>query len=82
MANKRLIKFYKGYCIKELYKYLNDENYQFNDLDYFIKSKVNLQDKSCIEMDNIELYELIYKCFEIGDKIGLKLNFPDNEWQN
>jgi hypothetical protein len=81
MANKRLIKFYKGYLLENIYKAVrNDLNIEKNDLNVWIKTKILNSDISCNEMTNDQLYEIIYFCFNFGDKLDIYLNFPDNEF--
>ncbi len=82
MANKRLIKFYKGYLLTELLKAIQkDVPCQKNDLDLWLKGKFFDFEISTIEMTNDELYEIIYFCFDWGDQLGIYLNFPDNEFE-
>jgi hypothetical protein len=83
MANKRLIKFYKGYLLTELLKIISkDVNCEKTDLDLWLKGKFFDCEISTIDMTNDELNEIIYFCFDLGDKIGIYLNFPDNEFEN
>ena len=82
MANKRLIKFYKGYLLTELLKVINQEvTCQKVDLDLWLKGKFFDYEISTTDMTNDELNEIIYFCFDLGDKIGIYLNFPDNEFE-
>lgn len=83
MANKRLIKFYKGYLLTELLKIISkDVKCEKTDLDLWLKGKFFDYEISTIDMTNDELNEIIYFCFDLGDKIGIYLNFPDNEFEN
>jgi hypothetical protein len=82
MANKRLIKFYKGIVLPELLKAIRiDVSCQKDELDVWLKRKFFDCDVSTLQMSNDELVEIIYFCFELGDKIGIYLNFPDNEFE-
>ena len=82
MANKRLIRFYKGYLLTELLKVINQEvTCQKVDLDLWLKGKFFDYEISTTDMTNDELNEIIYFCFDLGDKIGIYLNFPDNEFE-
>lgn len=82
MANKRLIRFYKGYLLTELLKVINqDVSCQKVDLDLWLKGKFFDYEISTVDMTNDELNEIIYFCFDLGDKIGIYLNFPDNEFE-
>ena len=77
MASAGLIKFYKGYILVELSKKIT---YATSDeICIWLKTKFNIQEKSCVDMTNDELYEIIYFCFELGDTLGLSLNFKGNE---
>lgn len=82
MANKRLIRFYQGYLLPELLKAVNKEiTIEKNDLNLWIKGKFFEDEISTKDMTNDELYEIIYFCFDFGDKLGIYLNFPDNEFE-
>lgn len=82
MANKRLIRFYQGYVLPELLKVINKEiNIEKKDLNLWIKGKFFDYEISTKDMTNDQLYEIIYFCFDFGDKIGIYLNFPDNEFE-
>ena len=82
MANKRLIRFYKGYLLTELLKVINqDVSCQKVDLDLWLKGKFFDYEIITVDMTNDELNEIIYFCFDLGDKIGIYLNFPDNEFE-
>lgn len=82
MANKRLIRFYKGYLLTELLKVIQkDVTCQKIDLDLWLKGKFFDYEISTTDMTNDELNEIIYFCFDLGDKIGIYLNFPDNEFE-
>ena len=82
MANKKLIRFYKGYVLTELYKAIkNDLNCNKSDLDLWLKGKFFDDEISTTEMTNDQLNEIIYFCFDLGDQIGIYLNFPNNEFE-
>ncbi len=82
MANKKLIRFYKGYVLTHLLIEINKEiNCNKKDLDLWLKGKFFDYEISTVEMTNDELNEIIYFCFDLGDKIGIYLNFPNNEFE-
>jgi hypothetical protein len=82
MANKKLIKFYKGYLLNELFNAVKNEiNCSKQDIDSWLKGKFFDYEISTVEMTNDELYEIIYFCFSWGDQLGIYLNFPDNEFE-
>ena len=79
-ASKELIKFYKGVVLTKIVDTLNEdigEVISIQHVDTLLKDMVNI-DMSCIEMSEDELYEVIYKGFEMGDAIGLTLGFPSD----
>jgi hypothetical protein len=82
MANKRLIKFYKGIVLPELLKAIRkDVGCQKDELDVWLKRKFFADNVSTLKMTNDELLEIIYFCFELGDEIGIYINFPNNEFE-
>ena len=79
--NKRLIKFYKGVVLEQLHTHLvkNGTMISIDELDVLIKSITGL-DKSTTKMTTDELNELITDAFDLGDSVGIHLNYPDNEY--
>jgi len=79
--NKRLIKFYKGVVLEQLHTHLvkNGTMISIDELDVLLKSITGL-DKSTTKMTTEELNELITDAFDLGDSVGIHLNYPDNEY--
>ena len=79
--NKRLIKFYKGVVLEQLHTHLvkNGTMISIDELDVLLKSITGL-DKSTTKMTTDELNELITDAFDLGDSVGIHLNYPDNEY--
>ena len=79
--NKRLIKFYKGVVLEQLHTHLvkNGTMISIEELDVLLKSITGL-DKSTTKMTTEELNELITDAFELGDSVGIHLNYPNNEY--
>jgi hypothetical protein len=79
--NKRLIKFYKGVVLEQLHTHLvkNGSIMSIDELDVLLKSITGL-DKSTTKMSTDELNELITDAFDLGDSVGIHLNYPDNEY--
>ena len=79
--NKRLIKFYKGVVLEQLHTHLvkNGTIISIDELDVLLKSITGL-DKSTTKMTTDELNELITDAFDLGDSVGIHLNYPDNEY--
>jgi len=80
--NKRLIKFYKGVVLEQLHTHLvkNGTMISIDELDVLLKSITGL-DKSTTKMTIDELNELITDAFDLGDSVGIHLNYPDNEYK-
>jgi len=80
--NKRLIKFYKGVVLEQLHTHLvkNGTMISIDELDVLLKSITGL-DKSTTKMSTDELNELITDAFDLGDSVGIHLNYPDNEYK-
>jgi len=80
--NKRLIKFYKGVVLEQLHTHLikNGTIISIDELDVLLKSITGL-DKSTTKMTTEELNELITDAFDLGDSVGIHLNYPDNEYK-
>lgn len=78
-ASKELITFYKAFVVDPIYKKQAKDGAGVTkeQIDTLIKDLVDI-DMSCIEMSEDELYEVIYKGFELGDAIGLELGFPSD----
>lgn len=83
MNNKKLIIFYKGYILQSVQSKLNEEGmYSIDEVDVLLKSHAGFSlNTSCTEMTADELHELITWSIQLGDMIGLSLNYPDNEWE-
>ena len=83
MNNNKLIKFYKGVVLESIQAKLNENGiYSTGEVDEILKVHAGFSyDTSCTEMSTGELQELISWSFIFGDKIGLSLNYPDNEWE-
>lgn len=79
--NKRLIKFYKGVVLEKLHTHLvkTGTMISIDELDNLVKSISGLN-KSTTKMTTDELNELIVDAFDLGDQVGIYLNFPDNEY--
>lgn len=72
---KKQIKFIKG----ELYfKIAKHYKVSIEQIDLEFKEYFGFEKLS--EQDNDMFNEICIKCFEISDKFGLNLNFPNNEW--
>jgi len=89
MNYNRFIKLYKGVFLVKLSKRLKelknkgiiDFTIDVKDLDHIIKIKSGFNPLfSCSEMDYNDFMELSINCFELGDQIGVFLNFPDNDF--
>jgi len=80
--NKKLIKFYKGVVLEQLHTHLvkNGTIISIDELDVLLKSITGL-DKSTTKMTTDELNELITDAFDLGDSVGIHLNYPDNEFE-
>jgi len=80
---KKLIKYYKGYILVQLHDHIVKSGTIMSvcELDNLIKHISEL-DKSTTEMTTEELNELITDAFDLGDQVGIYLNFPDNEYEN
>ena len=52
--------------------------YSISEVDELLKHLSGIE-KSCLEMTIDELNELIITCFTFADKIGIELNYPNNE---
>ena len=68
-ASKAQITFYKSKVLEPINK----------EIDRRIKHIAGLDEKSCSEMTKDEMKELIIAGFQVGDILGLKLNYPDND---
>jgi hypothetical protein len=81
MANNRLIKFYKGYVLQQIHTKLNEDGavIPVEDVDKLIKHSVDI-DMSSVQMSNEELQAVILSGFSMADRIGLKLDYPQDKW--
>jgi hypothetical protein len=79
-VSKKLIIFYKSKCLEPIHKELSKKHaYSISEVDELIKHLAKVQ-KSCLDMSDDELNEVIVTAFRLADEIGLKgINFPDNE---
>lgn len=75
MLTKTQITFIKGYLFKELGIALN---LSVKEVDKEIKEFLEIEKIS--ELDNDGFMQVSIHCFKLGDKLGLNLNFPNNEW--
>jgi hypothetical protein len=77
--SKKLVKYYKGVCLETIHKELvKNHAYSIAEVDELLKYKAGIN-KSCNDMTSDELNELIVTCFTFADKIGVELNYPNNE---
>lgn len=74
MLSPEQITFIKGYLFKEIGIALN---LSVKDVDKCIKEDLGIDKIS--ELDNDGFMEVSIYCFKLGDKLGLNLNFPNNE---
>jgi hypothetical protein len=79
---KRLIKYYKGYILVQLHDHIVKSGtiMSIDELDVLLKSITGL-DKSTTKMSTDELNELITDAFDLGDSVGIHLNYPNNEYK-
>jgi len=79
---KKLIKYYKGYILVQLHDHIVKSGTIMSicELDNLIKHISEL-DKSTTEMTIDELNELVVNAFDLGDSVGIHLNYPDNEYK-
>jgi len=68
------IKFYKGYILVQVHELFKTIGYTKNDTDKMLKKFAQVE-KSCTEMDYMEINELIIWGFIFGDMLGLNLDF-------
>jgi hypothetical protein len=81
MNYKKLIIFYKGIVLRNIHNELNKyDNFSICEIDNLLKH-ISQIDKSCTDMNYEEISELIIWSFIFGDKIGIYINFKDNEWE-
>lgn len=71
---KKQIKFVKGYLFQEIADALS---LSVKDVDGAVKEDLHIE--SISEMDSDGYMEICLYCFRLGDKLGLNLNFPDND---
>lgn len=78
-ASKRLITFYKSKVLEPLYKRLKeqDKDYIQEGVDRWLKRTAIGKEISCTEMTIDELQSVIVEGFQLGDKIGLHLDYPE-----
>jgi hypothetical protein len=79
-ASKALIKFYKGVVLVKILDHLNEEGEIMTkeQLDSYLKDFVK-PDKSCIEMSNEELKNVIEVGLVFAKDLGIELDYPQDE---
>jgi len=80
MANRRLIKFYKGVLLVQLQTKINEDGggVDIEEVDTLLKSRVEI-DMSCVQMSNLELHAVILTGFKLADEIGLVIDYPQDK---
>ncbi len=78
---EKLIKFYKGYVLREIYNVLKEDGWTKKEVDERLKNNARIN-KSCKDMTKDELGELIRWSFMFGDTLGLNLDFPEDDLDN
>ena len=80
MANKKLIKFYKGVVLTQIHSKLTKDGtlLSIEQTDSLLKDFADV-DLSTIKMTNEQLQELIVWSFQFADQIGLTLDYPSDE---
>lgn len=71
---KKQIKFIKGYLFQTIADALS---LSIQEVDLAIKEGLEIDSISSLDDDGY--MELCVYCFILGDKLGVNLNFPDNE---
>lgn len=80
--SSKLIKFYKGICLRKIHERLEEQGSikSIELLDKELKEYAGFnREVSTKDMTSDEINELIIWCFAYGDEIGIHLNFLDNE---
>jgi hypothetical protein len=78
----KLIKFYKGICVKKIHERLIElrSSKTIAEVDKELKEYAGFnREISTKDMTSDEINELIVWSFAYGDEIGIHLNFLDNE---
>lgn len=90
-ASKSLIKFYKGIVCARIANRLNEQNdfelewgltdeqkdWTIDEVDHFIRLKSEIEtDISTTKLSTIEVDALCRQGFDIGDKLGIRIDFP------
>jgi hypothetical protein len=78
----KLIKFYKGICVKKIHERLIQlrSSKTISEVDKELKEYAGFnREISTKDMTSDEINELIVWSFAYGDEIGIHLNFLDNE---
>lgn len=80
MANKKLIRFYKGIVLQQIHSKLTKDGttISIEQTDSLLKDFADI-DLSTIKMANEQLQELIVWSFQFADQIGLTLDYPPDE---
>lgn len=73
MANRRLIKFYKGIVLVKIHEHINDKDISLEDLDTYLKYRAGI-DKSTCDMTDKELKDLIEHSKQFAESIGLSID--------
>lgn len=82
LNNKRLIKFYKGIVLETVYEYMSKfvPSVTKESIDNRLKTFSGYQDRSCMDMSNFEMQELVELSIfyfaelteELGERIEIK----------
>lgn len=74
MLSKKQITYVKGYLFKRIADSLD---LSVKEVDREIKNRLGIE--SISKLDNDGYMEVCVYCFQLGDELGLNLNFKDNE---
>ena len=80
--SSKLIKFYKGICLRKIHEKLEEQGIlkSIELLDKELKEYAGFNcEISTKDMTSDEINELIISSFQFGDSIGVYINFLDNE---
>lgn len=82
-SNNKLIKFYKGVCIQQIYDYMRSEGKAMSkrNIDKEIKINAGFPYSSCADVRTTieDLQNLIVHAFVYGDAIGVTVDYPADE---
>ena len=78
-ASKKLIKFYKGIVLEAITARLkqSDRYYTHTKVDRFLKHTAIGKVISCNDMTMEELNCVIVEGFQLGDSLGIHLDYPE-----